>query len=60
MSDDRLFASNNAIGRKWYFLNLIILATLIIVCFLYSVAKQSYIDGFISINFICINMQSYV
>lgn len=26
MSDDRLFASNNAIGRKWYFLNLIILA----------------------------------
>ncbi len=25
MSDDRLFASNNAIGRKWYFLNLIIL-----------------------------------
>ena len=26
MSDDRLFASNNAIGRKWYFLNIIILA----------------------------------
>lgn len=25
MSDDRLFASNNAIGRKWYFINLIIL-----------------------------------
>ena len=25
MSDDRLFASNNAIGRKWYFLNLVIL-----------------------------------
>ena len=31
MSDDRLFASNNAIGRKWYFLNLIILTILIIV-----------------------------
>ena len=28
MSDDRLFASNNAIGRKWYFLNLIILAVI--------------------------------
>lgn len=28
MSDDRLFASNNAIGRKWYFLNLIILAAI--------------------------------
>lgn len=26
MSDDRLFASNNAIGRKWYCLNLIILS----------------------------------
>ncbi len=26
MSDDRLFASNNAIGRRWYFLNLIILS----------------------------------
>jgi len=25
MSDDRLFASNNAIGRKWYYINLIIL-----------------------------------
>ena len=29
MSDDRLFASNNAIGRKWYFLNIIILALII-------------------------------
>lgn len=28
MSDDRLFASNNAIGRKWYFLNIIILAVI--------------------------------
>lgn len=28
MSDDRLFASNNAIGRRWYFLNLIILAVI--------------------------------
>ena len=26
MSDDRLFASNNAIGRKWYALNLLILS----------------------------------
>ena len=25
MSDDRLFASNNAIGRKWYFINILIL-----------------------------------
>lgn len=30
MSDDRLFASNNAIGRKWYFLNLIILAVIVV------------------------------
>lgn len=30
MSDDRLFASNNAIGRKWYFLNIIILAIITI------------------------------
>lgn len=30
MSDDRLFASNNAIGRKWYFLNLIILTVIVI------------------------------
>lgn len=28
MSDDRLFASNNAIGRKWFFLNIIILAVI--------------------------------
>ena len=28
MSDDRLFVSNNAIGRKWYFLNLLILAAI--------------------------------
>lgn len=28
MSDDRLFASNNAIGRKWYFLNIIILSVI--------------------------------
>lgn len=26
MSDDRLFASNNAIGRKWYIINIVILA----------------------------------
>ena len=30
MSDDRLFASNNAIGRKWYFLNIIILSVITI------------------------------
>ncbi|MBQ3640420.1 hypothetical protein II906_00575 [bacterium] len=28
MSDDRLFASNNAIGRKWYYINMIIIAAL--------------------------------
>lgn len=28
MSDDRLFASNNAIGRKWYYINILILAIL--------------------------------
>ncbi len=28
MSDDRLFASNNAIGRKWYFINIIILCVI--------------------------------
>ena len=31
MSDDRLFASNNAIGRKWYFLNIIILIIITLV-----------------------------
>ena len=31
MSDDRLFASNNAIGRKWYFLNIIILTIITLV-----------------------------
>lgn len=31
MSDDRLFASNNAIGRKWYFLNIIILAVITVL-----------------------------
>lgn len=29
MSDDRLFVSNNAIGRKWYFINLILLSGII-------------------------------
>ena len=28
MSDDRLFASNNAICRKWYFANILILAAI--------------------------------
>lgn len=31
MSDDRLFASNNAIGRKWYFLNIIILSIITLI-----------------------------
>ena len=31
MSDDRLFASNNAIGRKWYFLNIIILSVITVI-----------------------------
>ncbi len=31
MSDDRLFASNNAIGRKWFFLNIIILCIITII-----------------------------
>ncbi len=35
MSDDRLFASNNAIGRKWYYINLFILA--IITFFIHTV-----------------------
>ena len=29
MSDDRLFVSNNPIGRLWYFINIIILAVII-------------------------------
>ncbi len=28
MSDDRLFSSNNPIGRKWYFINIVLLAAL--------------------------------
>lgn len=31
MSDDRLFASNNAIGRKWYILNIVILAVITVI-----------------------------
>lgn len=31
MSDDRLFASNNAIGRKWYYINIVILAIITVV-----------------------------
>ena len=31
MSDDRLFASNNAIGRKWYFLNIVILSVITLI-----------------------------
>lgn len=31
MSDDRLFASNNAIGRKWYYINIAILAIITVI-----------------------------
>lgn len=31
MSDDRLFVSNNAIGRKWYFINIFILTIIAFV-----------------------------
>ncbi len=30
MSDDRLFATNNPIGRKWYFINIVILIAITI------------------------------
>ena len=40
MSDDRLFASNNAIGRKWYFINLFILA---VVSFFTNLVFTDYI-----------------
>ncbi len=30
MSDDRLFASNQAIGRKWYYVNIILLSVLVV------------------------------
>ena len=46
MSDDRLFASNNAIGRKWYFLNLIILS--VIVTFTHLLFKDHIIPHVIS------------
>ncbi len=40
MSDDRLFASNNAIGRKWYFINIVILG---IITLFTNVIFQNYI-----------------
>ncbi len=40
MSDDRLFASNNAIGRKWYFFNIIILA---VITFLTQIIFQNFV-----------------
>jgi len=44
MSDDRLFASNNAIGRKWYFLNLIILAIIVLLThYIYNTHIVPYI-----------------
>ncbi len=50
MSDDRLFASNNPIGRKWYFINLVILFVIITATyFLFSstiipnVATEDYV-----------------
>ena len=46
MSDDRLFASNNAIGRKWYYINLIILGAL--SYFIYIVFRDYVIPNTIS------------
>lgn len=40
MSDDRLFASNNAIGRKWYFINII---TLTIITYVTQVVFTQHI-----------------
>ncbi|HIS89569.1 TPA: hypothetical protein IAA87_09140 [Candidatus Avigastranaerophilus faecigallinarum] len=40
MSDDRLFVSNNAIGRKWYFINIFILT---IIAFLTQTIFINYI-----------------
>lgn len=31
MSDDRLFASNNAIGRRWYYINIVILGIITVI-----------------------------
>lgn len=51
MSDDRLFASNNAIGRRWYFLNMIILAVISFVTYKVftdyitpNIANESYVS----------------
>jgi len=46
MSDDRLFSSNNAIGRKWFFLNIIILIII------------TAVTGFIFDNFIFPDVRS--
>lgn len=46
MSDDRLFASNNAIGRKWYYLNIVILG--LISYFSYLLFNEYIIPNTIS------------
>ena len=48
MSDDRLFASNNAIGRKWYYLNMIILA---IITYATQHIFENYIIPFVATEF---------
>ena len=40
MSDDRLFASNNAVSRKWYFINMIVLA---IIAYATHMAFDNYV-----------------
>lgn len=55
MSDDRLFASNNAIGRKWYYLNIIILGIIVVAThyifqnFIIPVVKTEFYDLFAKI-----------
>ncbi len=45
MSDDRLFASNNAIGRKWYFINFFVLAGIFVVT---NYVFQQYIYPYVT------------
>ncbi len=52
MSDDRLFASNNPIGRKWYFINIIILSVITILTnavFLNYVIPNALTDAYVII-----------
>ena len=39
MSDDRLFATNTPIGRKWYYLNLLILSGITTVTYFFFTKK---------------------